>query len=150
MLSDAAAAAATAPCATPAEKQALDTRVLQTELRVAAIACRENERYRRFIDRFQPLLQQRGAALRGYFERTQGPVEGQRALDGLLTTLANDASERKIGWSVHFCEFGTALFDMVLHLDERTIDGFAARQPFAGSHGIAACRSTPHRRTAAR
>jgi len=126
-------------CATAAERSALDARVLQTELMIAALGCGENGRYAAFVHKFNGELVSRGQTMRRYFERAYG-ARAEERINHLVTDLANEASERRNAWSINYCLFASALFDHVLALAPETFGAFAGRQPFAASHGVSACR----------
>lgn len=85
-------------CATPQEVEAERVRVLQTELMVAALKCRDRsdlalrERYNAFVERFTPQLVQHGKALRAYFKRQYG-ADHRRHMDRYITGLANTVSQ---------------------------------------------------------
>ncbi len=78
-------------CASAAEKTAFDTRVLQSELMVAALSCGENARYNSFVQKFESELVANGNALRGYFARNYGK-SGEDVLDRFITRIANNAA----------------------------------------------------------
>src|SRR5690606_25570049 len=77
--------------------------------------------------------------MRRYFERAYGP-HAEEQINGLVTELANEASERRISWNMNYCLFAVALFDHVLALSPGTLGAFARHQPFAASHGVVPCR----------
>ena len=58
-----------ADCARPQELHALNTRVLQTELMVAALACGYQAGYNRFVGAFRHDLIEQGGTLRATLER---------------------------------------------------------------------------------
>ena len=65
-------------CASEGDLAALNARVLQTELMVAALSCDELQRYNNFISSDQSLIISRSQSLQGMFKRALGAL----GLDG--------------------------------------------------------------------
>src|SRR3546814_1871604 len=97
-----AAPALAAKCASVADRSALETRMLQTELVVAALSCNERTRYNAFVNKFKGELGDRGKALKAFFNRAHGK-DATRRLNAFVTELANEASQRTIAYQGDFC-----------------------------------------------
>lgn len=133
-----ASAAYGASCATPAEKVALETRVMQSDLMVAALACGEKARYNAFVKKFQPVLVDRGKTLQAYFRRMHGGA-AKRRLNSFITQLANMSSQRSLEQATLFCAQAGDLFSQILAVEPNKLATFAALQPHATSHGVSYC-----------
>jgi hypothetical protein len=129
---------ASALCVSDNERQAMTMRVLQTELMVAALTCGQQGAYNRFINQFEGELVTRGKTLRSAFQRLYGG-KGQSRLDGFVTRLANEASQRSIGDRDGFCPRASALFDVVLKTPSAGLIAVAEQQPFGDAHGATEC-----------
>ncbi len=128
-----------ATCASPVEKAALDARVLQSELMVAALTCGENARYNAFVDKFQPELVGLGQALRSYFSRAFGK-SGEYQMDQFVTKLANDATIRRTQFTMpQYCADAVNLFNSVLSVERAALREYVSQIPFAGESGIESC-----------
>ena len=130
-----------AVCAAPGENSALQTRVLQSELMVAALSCNQRDNYNTFVRRFGGELTDLGANLKRYFSRAHGGKGGAPAMNSLVTNLANEASQRAMGYRGDYCNDSASLFTAVLAVPPRELSSFAASRPFANSHGIASCQA---------
>lgn len=97
----------------PTEKAAIDARLLQTEMMVAALACDLRPRYNSAMRTFQNELIGHGKVLRSIFNRNHG-ASSQRQLDKYITQLANDASARSNYDRRTYCQTAVTLFDDVL------------------------------------
>lgn len=137
---------AAAVCVDSSERQAMITRVLQTELMVAALTCGQQGEYNTFIRRFEGELVNRGKTLRAYFQRTYGG-QSQPRLDGFITRLANEASQRSIANRADFCPRAAELFDVVLNTPPTNLSFVAEQQPFSATHGTAECATEVARET---
>lgn len=134
-----AAPAGAADCVKAAEAGALEVRLVQTELMVAALTCKRKTEYNRFVRQFEPVLMKRGRTLQALFKRLHGRQATKR-LNGFVTRLANEASLRSIRNST-YCSDATALFDEILSLQPADLGRFAANLPFSRSHGLPLCKS---------
>ncbi|HLF58090.1 MAG TPA: hypothetical protein VI732_00505 [Alphaproteobacteria bacterium] len=131
--------AVAATCASPAEKAALDARVLQSELMVAALTCGENARYNAFVQKFEPELVGFGKALRSYFARAYGKA-GENELNQFVTRLANGATIRRTQFTMpQYCASAVNLFNSVLSVELSGLRDFAGQAPFASDSGIESC-----------
>lgn len=95
------------------ESAAINARLLQTEMMVAALACDMRPQYNKVIRTFQKDLVRHGKALRAMFKRNHG-TSAQRYLDRYITQLANDASARSNYDREAYCRSAGALFSDVL------------------------------------
>lgn len=129
--------AATA-CATPKDLAALNARVLQTELMVAALTCGEKARYNAFVMGFKSVLGDHGLSLRTMFARVHGSG-GKRQLNGFVTKLANDASQGSLAARGGYCAGASALFEEVLNTPTSDFDALAAKPWISSRHGYSPC-----------
>jgi hypothetical protein len=118
------AAAVTGPaiaqsCIQSAERTAFDVRALQSQLQVAALACRDQgypqfeSQYRSFVQKFQSEFQAPARSLQGYFRRTGGNNHA-RELDGYITNLANAQMQDGLRQGSQFCSLIGPLFTVAL------------------------------------
>lgn len=133
-----APAAQAMSCARPAEVIAMQTRILQSELMVAALTCDARDSYNRFARKFQSELVVRGRTLRAYFRRAHG-ARGERELNGFITRLANQASQRSLAQGAHYCRGADALFESVLTLPQDSLVRRVSEPDLAGAPGIIPC-----------
>lgn len=129
--------AATA-CATPKDLAALNARVLQTELMVAALTCGEKARYNAFVMSFKSVLGDHGHSLRALFTRVHGSG-GKRKLNGFVTKLANDASQGSLSVPGGYCTMASDLFEEVLNTPPDDFDSMAEKPWIMGRHGFPPC-----------
>jgi hypothetical protein len=129
--------AATA-CATPKDLAALNARVLQTELMVAALTCGEKARYNAFVMSFKGVLGKHGRSLRALFTRVHGSG-GKRQLNGFVTKLANDASQGSLAVPGGYCTTASALFEEVLNTPPDGFDTMAEKPWIRDRHGFPPC-----------
>lgn len=125
-------------CALPSELTALNTRVLQSELVVAALSCGENTEYNTFIQKFEPVLLQDGVNFRNYFLRVYGP-NGEDAMNQLVTRIANIESARSKFPGFDYCSYAYQMFSAVLALPPEQLDQFASARGNATDHDVMAC-----------
>ncbi len=131
-------ASATTSCARPHEQEALNARVLQTELMVAALACQDQASYNSFVTKFRSELVEHGRLLRGYFERSQGGG-GAKSLNALVTRLANESSQRSMVHRVGFCQQASLLFEESQRTDPGDFGSLIQKAGLQGVHGVRAC-----------
>ena len=126
-------------CVNPKEEAALQTRVVQTELMVAALLCHATPRYNDFVTANQKELMRAHETLRGMFKRFYG-AQGGTELNTFITKLANDSSKRSTRGITAFCAQASAIYDGAAALTGGlTLASFVAVQPVAQLHGFAAC-----------
>jgi len=95
------------------ETAAVNARLLQTEMMVAALACDLRSQYNQAIRTYQKELVQHGKVLRAMFRHAHG-ASAQRRLDRYITQLANAASSRSNYDRISYCRTASALFSNVL------------------------------------
>ena len=136
------AGAATKPkakiCANDRDMAALNARVVQTELMVAALSCEEKPRYNKFASSYQDVLIARGGDLRAFFQRTMGS-RGVTRMDALVTQLANDASKQSQMRADTYCQFAGDLFQKVLQTPPQNFNSVTNEAWVQARHGYAAC-----------
>lgn len=142
LLSSYPAAAATPKfCATSIEKEALDLRVLQTELMVAALSCNEKANYGQFVKKFQPQLQQQANSLKSYFSKNY-KRNSSTELNRFVTQLANGAAQRNAHTKPsEFCALSHLLFLETLEQNSTSLTRLTAEERFTSRHGIANCNN---------
>ena len=129
---------AMAMCLDNSERQAITTRVLQTELMVAALTCGQQGEFNTFARKFEGELVSQGKLLRAAFQRNYGG-QGEPRLNALVTRLANEASQRSISGRAEFCPRSAELFDVVLNTPPAALSSLAEQQPFSSAHGVSEC-----------
>jgi hypothetical protein len=98
-----------AGCATPNEAAALKTAVIQQELMVAALQCRETKAYNRFVMTYRGELQTSDATLKSFFLR-RGGEHGEAGYDSFKTKAANLSALEQARNASAFCADAHALF----------------------------------------
>ena len=126
-------------CASPIEKAAFDSRVLQNELMVAALTCGETARYNAFVTKFQPQLTAHGKTVKSYFARTYGK-RGEHELNQFMTRLANAATMRRMQMSMQdYCSSAVGLFNAATAVEPTALVAFASQTTFVSNSGIQTC-----------
>ena len=126
-------------CASPVEKAAFDSRILQNELMVAALTCGETARYNAFVNKFQPELVGHGKQVKAYFARNYGK-RGEHELNQFMTRLANAATMRRTQMSMHeYCTSAVGLFNAATTVEPSALVTFASQTTFVSSSGIQPC-----------
>lgn len=141
LLSMLAEPALAARCAKGTETDALRTRMLQTELMVAALSCSQKAEYNDFVIHFRSDLQRNGSALQSYFRRAYGK-SGTSELNSFTTRLANEVSQRSIKDKNAFCGDAAKAFTALKTLPSAQFATFVAARPSADSHGVMACTTS--------
>ena len=95
------------------EVNAVNVRILQSEMMVAALTCNMRTRYNTVVVRYQGELVSHARVLKKMFRRDHG-ARAQSELDGFVTQLANDASIRSIRERQTFCTNATKMFTTIL------------------------------------
>lgn len=134
----ASAASAASSCVTAKDEAALQTRLIQTELMVAALTCKKNPQYNEFVTRHQKELMKTHTALRAFFKKRGGEEE----LNSFITRLANDSSKRSIANVKAFCANSATMYDGALSADVSGFTSFAVAQPVSRLHGFVPCTPT--------
>lgn len=132
-------------CASDRDLAALDARVLQTELMVAALSCEERERYNQFATTFQSVLMGRADDLRTFFQRIGGK-QGPTRMNALVTRLANDASKESQNNADTYCHFASELFEEVLKTPPMSLNAVTDKTWIRERHGYTACNSSSAQR----
>jgi len=133
-------------CYSPTEATAVHMRMLQSELMVAALACRDSNpelamitKYNAFVNRHSTGLVSQNRVLERHFDRNYGP-QGKRRMDTLLTALANDASKRSM--TSDFCGGAASLFGMISVMEWPQLLRFAGERANGSTEAIASCAAT--------
>lgn len=125
-------------CALPNEQAALDTRVLQSELVVAALSCGTSSQYNGFVQKFESELVALGGVFRNYFARIYGP-NGEDRMDQAVTRMANIAEVRSMGLGPQYCDYEAQVFATLQGVAPAQLAAFAAENPYVGDHDIRPC-----------
>lgn len=124
-------------CVKRSELPALEARLFQTELMVAALTCKRRQGYNKIIEKFGDELVARGHALRKTFKRLHG-ADADKHLNRFITRLANEASLRSLQ-TTGYCNTVVDLFEQALALQPGALTAFASLQSFSNRHGLAVC-----------
>ncbi len=107
-------------CVRPNERLGFDVRLIQSQLQVAALQCRDvagfgnlEDQYRAFVQRFQRDFQTSSGALVSYFRRTAGGNH-TRALDSYITNLAQAQAAEGSAYGTLYCPLVAPLFRVAL------------------------------------
>lgn len=131
------AAKAKAPaCVQGADETALQMRVVQTDLMVAALSCKMSANYNAFVKGNQQILMGAHDQLKKYFSNGRG---GEKALNGFITRLANDSSKRSIANIAQFCLDNGYLYTAILDANRGDLAAFIAPLWVAQRHGFTPC-----------
>jgi hypothetical protein len=125
-------------CVEAADQEALRMRMLQTDLMVAALSCKQHDLYNAFVERFKPQLGEQGRSLKAFFKRAY-KSNATAELDDFVTRLANESSLRGMRNLRTFCADSEALFGALAVVEAAEIGTFLAVWPDADRHGFAAC-----------
>jgi hypothetical protein len=146
-LATAPVAASAAACYTPAETTAIQVRMLQSELMVAALACRDSNpelgmvaEYNQFVRRLTDKLVSHSKVLQAHFRNAYG-ADGQRRMEAFVTALANDASKRSMT-AAGYCQNAAHLFQEVSTVDRRDLERFSATRAAELGAPVATCAAT--------
>ena len=135
-----------AECLSPSEETAFQSRVIQSDLLVAALTCGARDLYNAFVVKFRPELASRGSIFIDYFKRLHG-VKATRQIDSYVTRLANEAALRKLQDKYNYCEMVTGLLQNLMELDTKYYGVFIAEYPQANRHGQMTCATQARLRT---
>lgn len=127
-----------ATCASNREMAALNSRVLQTELMVAALTCGQRDSYNYFATQFRQPLTHHGKNLRALFQRTYGNA-GTSRLNAFVTRLANDASQRSMMLRQGYCAYAVRLFDEANATPHTAFDDLLLKPWLRTRHGFPPC-----------
>jgi hypothetical protein len=136
------AAEAARRCPDPQEQAMFEVAALKSELMVVGIACRAEDRYNAFVERYRPQLIENDRALGQYFNRTRGRA-GQRASDAYITNLAQGRSNAGQQLGSDFCPRNTGLFNEVMALPSNSdLAAYAAGKDLVPTT-LGACEAAP-------
>jgi len=135
-VSPAVAAKAAPACVKGADEVALQVRVVQTDLMVAALSCSASARYNEFVKANQPVLMAAHTQLTGFFNKKRG---GASALNAFITKLANDSSMRSVKDIATFCQETGWLYDAILSPKRGDLPAFIGPLLIAQRHGFTPC-----------
>ena len=140
-LQNAAAAAPKMQCLSADEADALNMRVLQTDLMVSGLACKLHNDYAAFVQKQKASLARHATIMSSYFKRTTGNTN---AMDKFVTGLANASSTQSLQMKENrFCEQAKALFAEVNELKERQLlEKLAATPDIVVRRGVPICTQT--------
>ncbi len=105
--------------AKPSELSAIQVRVLQSEMMVAALTCDLRPQYNEIVILFKDELGRHGANLRSYFERNYGRAGGEKQLNSFVTEMANRASSHAVSQGSFYCAGAKNLLADILTLPSR-------------------------------
>ncbi|WP_424134171.1 hypothetical protein [Roseomonas chloroacetimidivorans] len=130
-------------CIQPADKAAFDARALQSQLMVAALLCKQDDRYNAFVRQYQGELAGAWRGLSSYYRRANGAV-GQRTLDNYVTELANVQQMDSGRQGSHFCTNVAPLFDAAMAAPKTTegLATVAVQNGLSNPHGRSECGTT--------
>ncbi len=134
------AAAADAACVKGPDEVALQVRVIQTDLMVAALSCGASARYNEFVKANQSVLMAAHTQLTKFFTAKRG---GQKALNAFITKLANDSSKRSIANIAAFCQETGWLYDALLSPTRGDLVAYIGPLLVSQRHGYAPCEAKP-------
>ncbi len=130
-------ASAESPLLGPAERAALELRLMQTELMVAALSCNARASYNTFVTRYQQTLVAGGRTLRSMFRAVHGR-NATRRLDSFITRVANEASRRSLRDVAGFCSRNRDAF-AALNGGSVSIADYRARFRCLPAAGLSTC-----------
>lgn len=125
-------------CASATDIAALNARVLQTELMVAALSCEERQRYNAFVTTYQSVLTDRGKALQAMFKRVHGGAAENR-LNSFITKLANDTSQQVRERGDDYCSYAGTLFEETLASKPADLNRLTSKPWIETRHGYRSC-----------
>lgn len=112
-------------CRSPAETAAMQMKLLQNDLMIAALSCRTQARYNEFATKFEPDLVKSGTTLTRMFRRDYNGT-GDAELNRFITYLANDGSARAKRIGPGYCRVAAAFFDRALSMSAPELVEFSA------------------------
>jgi hypothetical protein len=130
-----------AACATPSEASALKTAVMQQELMVAALQCRESAAYNRFVNTYRPELQTSDSSLKAFFVR-RGGEHGEAGYDAFKTKAANLSALENARDARAFCADARSLFQAAL-AHRGSLMSFVDQRALASDMGNVCIESKP-------
>ncbi len=126
-----------AACLRNTDAAAVNARLMQTELMVAALTCQRRSEYNAFVRQFENELVSHGKQLKSTFKRMYG-LAAEAQLNRFVTRLANEASLRSLQ-STDYCAKVGGLFAGTFAVKQGKLAHFAAGQTFSTQHGLPYC-----------
>ena len=137
------AGAGAVSCYTPTEATAVQVRMLQSELMVAALACRDSNpeygmvaQYNEFVHRLGDRLIRHSKVLQAHFRKLYG-VQSTHHLDEFITEIANDASKRSM--TSGYCDSAAGMFRQASSLPQSDLERFAAARAADAGMPVKTC-----------
>lgn len=129
-------------CLSEDERAAMHVRLLQTELMVGAISCRNEtpeimDKYTAFLRGHGQALGAEGQVLQGYFRDVYGRGANDR-FDKFATSLANDISTRSVN-DPGFCRKSITLADQATGVQAGQVRTYAQNWATATNRKYTAC-----------
>jgi hypothetical protein len=129
-------------CQPTPDQASIGIRALQTDLMVAGLKC-SAEQFNAFTAKFKATIKIDADRMQKLFSRSYGSGGASR-MNGFVTQLANDASERSNGMSDdEFCRQSAALFEKVLALTGAELERFSALRSLTVAAPVALCTPAP-------
>jgi hypothetical protein len=141
-LSGIASARAGEMCAAQADLDALSTRMVQTDLMVAALECDASSHYNAFVRKFQRELVDGSRRMNQFFARVYG-ADGAKRSNDFVTRTANESSERSLKRVDQFCAAALEAFNKSAAIDHKEFPSLIRNHPAAKVSGIQECPAQP-------
>src|SRR5262249_15485614 len=126
-----------------AEKAAVDTSALLSELQLVTLTCHTRDKYNALIPRLRPALETKEKDLAAFFKRAYGK-RSQMEHDKYITELANLQSERALKSGDQFCSVNSGMFDQVMPLTTvQELAMYAERKPVQQALAVQECPAAP-------
>jgi hypothetical protein len=125
-------------CAGPNDHLALSTRLIQTELMIAALSCGASPRYNTFVRKFQSGLALQNRRVGQYFQRVSG-TGGPRATNEFVTRTANELSEKSLREINDFCTAAAQTFDRADQASPKELENFVRTHPLHAQPVVQVC-----------
>ena len=129
-------------CAAQADLDALSTRMVQTDLMVAALECDASAHYNAFVKKFQRELVAGNRRMNQFFTRVYG-TDGPKRSNDFVTRTANESSERSLKRVDQFCAAALEAFNKSAAMDRKEFSALIKNHPAAQVSGIEACPVQP-------
>lgn len=127
-----------AVCWTADNRSALRSRVLQSDLMVAALSCGLRTEYNDFVRRFSNPLALKGRILKAMFRENLGPGY-HKLLDRFVTRLANQSSIRSLRNRDVFCADASRIIEVGTSMSPDDYSILVDVYGYGHLHGIPAC-----------
>lgn len=127
-------------CVSPEEMSALEARILQTELMVAALTCKNHQLYNNFVRSHSVELQSMDLQLRNMFARISRSSKGDN-LGQLVTRIANESAIRAANSRDAYCQEMDAVFDLSRAARPGQLASLTEAQPSNRRHNVQTCQA---------